>query len=180
MEKMRTERLTIRRFTPEDWKGLHEYLSLEEVVKYEPYHTYSLEECKEEAIYRSRNEAFLAVCLTENNKLIGNIYFEQQEPKEFMTWEIGYVFNPAYYGKGYATEACIKILQYAFENLSAHRIIGMCNPENVASWKVLERLGMRREGHFLKNVYFKRTPEGSPIWIDSYQYAVLAKEWPNQ
>lgn len=177
MEKMNTERLTIRRFTPEDWKDLHEYLTLEEVVKYEPYNAYSLEECKEEALKRSRNEAFWAVCLTENNKLIGNLYFEQQEPKEFMTWEIGYVFNPAYYGKGYATEACIKMLHYAFESLGARRVIGCCNPENEASWRLLERLSMRREGHFLKHVYFKKTPEGNPIWHDGYHYAILAEEW---
>ncbi|MBZ9637593.1 GNAT family N-acetyltransferase [Clostridium sp. FP1] len=46
----------------------------------------------------------------ENNKLIGNVYFQQQEPKEFLTWEIGYVLNPEYYGNGYATEECKRVL----------------------------------------------------------------------
>src|SRR5690242_13999477 len=100
---LESERLIIRRFSGDDWQDLHEYLSKEDVVKYEPYDIFSEEESKLEAVRRSQNDAFWAVCLKESNKLIGNIYFQQQEPKEFLTWEIGYVFNPEFCGKGYAT-----------------------------------------------------------------------------
>lgn len=176
---LETERLILRKFSPNDWKDLYEYLSQETVVKYEPYNIYTEEQCKEEAIYRSKEDAFWAVCLKENNKLIGNLYFQQQEPKEFATWEIGYVFNPIYYGKGYAAESCKKVSDYAFNKLKAHRIIAMCNPENIASWKLLERLNMRREGYLQKNVFFKYDGERKPIWNDTYEYAVLADEWLN-
>lgn len=88
---METERLIIRRFKAEDWKDLFEYLSQESVVKYEPYDIYNEDASRQEAINRSGNDAFWAVCLKENNKLIGNIYFQQQQPKEFLTWEIGYI-----------------------------------------------------------------------------------------
>lgn len=174
---METERLIIRKFKVDDWKDLYEYLSKENTVKFEPYDIYSEDECKIEAVNRSKNEAFWAVCLKENNKLIGNIYFQQQEPKAFMTWEIGYVFNPKFWHKGYATEATKRIMQYGFEQLGVRRIIAKCNPENSASPKLLERLSMRREGHFKKPAYFKKTIDGKPIWHDCYQYAMLDEEW---
>lgn len=174
---MESERLKLRRFSSDDWQDLHEYLSQEEVIKYEPYNVLSAGECKELAISRSKNDDFWAVCLKENNKLIGNIYFHQQEPIEFMTWTLGYVFNPLYYGNGYATEACLSVLHYGFEEMGAHRVTAKCNTENVASWKLLERLSMRREGHFLKPASFKKTSDGKPIWHDAYQYSILEEEW---
>lgn len=172
-----SERLIIRRFCKEDWKDLFEYLSVEAVVKYEPYGVFTEEACMKEAVNRSENEAFWAVCLKENNKLIGNLYFNRREPKAFMTWEIGYVFNPLYYGKGYATEACRVIMKYAFEEEGAHRIMARCNPENSASWRLMERLSMRREGYFRKIAFFKSTPEGKPIWHDAYEYSILEEEF---
>lgn len=174
---LETERLVIRKFNCDDWKDLYEYLSQETVVKYEPYDVFSEEECKQEALSRSNNNAFWAVCLKGNDKLIGNLYFQQQEPKEFLTWKIGYVFNPVYYGKGYATEACKRILKYGFEELGVHRIIGKCNPENTASWKLLERLSMQREGFFRKPAFFRKTNDGKPIWHNAYQYSILEEEF---
>ena len=137
---METERLIIRKFKIDDWEDLYEYLSQEMVVKYEPYDIRTQDESKQEAIKRSQQDVFWAVCLKENNKLIGNLYFEQQDPKKFFTWELGYVFNFEYWGKGYATEACKMILDYGFKQLKARRIIAMCNPLNTASWKLMERL----------------------------------------
>ncbi len=113
----------------------------------------------------------------KNNKLIGNVYFAQQEPKDFLTWELGYVFNSFYHGKGYATEACKRIIEFGFIELAARRIVAMCNPENIASWKLMERLNMRREGHLLKNIYFKKDVKGKPIWNDTYEYAILSDEY---
>lgn len=174
---LETERLKLRRFSPDDWEDLYEYLSLEEVVKFEPYDVYTKEQSKEEAMNRSQQEAFWAVCLKSENKLIGNVYFNQQEPKDFYTWEIGYVFNPSYYGKGYATESCKRILEYGFKEQKARRIVAMCNPENKPSWRLLERLNMRREGHLRENIYFKCNENGEPIWNDTYEYAILSDEW---
>lgn len=176
---METERLIIRKFIPDDWEDLYDYLSKESVVKYEPYEVYDEDDCKKEAIYRAKQDAFWAVCLKENNKLIGNIYFQQQEPQEFLTWEIGYVFNPLYYNKGYATESSKRILQYGFEQLKARRIVAMCNPENTPSWKLLERLNMRREGHLIKNIFFKCDEKRNPLWNDTFEYAMLVEEWLN-
>lgn len=179
MTELHTDRLYVRRFLPEDWSDLYEYLSKPEVVRYEPYEAYTVEDCVEAAKERSTEEKnrFWAVCLNETNKMIGHLYFSQEEPEEFNTWELGYVFNPAFYGQGYATEACECILKYGFEEKRAHRIIAGVNVINKASWRVLERLKMRREGHSLQNVFFKRNEKGEPIWNDSYQYGILFSEY---
>ena len=177
MQQIETERLIIRRFKEEDWKDLYEYLSDEEVVRYEPYQTFSVEEAQREVKGRAESPNFFAVCLKKNNKLIGNVYFAKQE---FKTWEIGYVFNRVYQGKGYATEAAKAVIEYGFEMRGARRIIAMCNPLNMASWRLLERLGMRREGHLRQNIYFKKDEQGNPIWSDTYEYAILKEEYSKQ
>ena len=171
---METERLVIRKFCPDDWKDLYEYLSQRETVKYEPYDVFTEEESKQEASRRSEDDAFWAVCLASSGKLIGNIYLAEQD---FRTWALGYVFNNDFLGHGYATEAARTLIDYAFDKKHAHRIVGMCNPLNERSWKLMERLGMRREGVLLQNVHFKTDEQGFPIWQDTYEYAVLRTEW---
>ena len=174
---LETARLIIRRFQPDDWQDLHDYLSDPAVVLYEPYEVYSVEESQREAIQRAQNEAFWAVCLKESGKLVGNLYLERQA---FDAWELGYVFNRHFQGKGYAIEAARKLVDYAFGDLGARRIIAMCDPRNAHSWRLLERLGMRREGHFLQTGYFKTNAQGDPLWHDTYAYALLASEWPDK
>lgn len=173
---LETDRLSIRRFRAGDWQDLFAYLSLPEIVKYEPYDVFTEDACREEAARRAGDPAFWAVCLTDDT-LIGNVYFQQREPADFKTWEIGYVFNPAYHGQGYATESCRRIMEYGFTKLNAHRIVAGCNAENSSSWRLLERLYMRREGHLLKSLYFKTDGQGNPIWVDTYKYAILSDEW---
>jgi len=171
---METERLLIRRFTPDDWPGLHAYLSQESVVKYEPYGVFTEEASKREAARRSEDHSFWAVCLKDGGKLIDNIYLGKQA---FDTWELGYVFNADYQGRGHATEAARALLSDAFAHHGARRAIAMCNPLNEPSWRLLERLGFRREGHLIQNIYFKKDSAGNPIWADTYEYGLLACEW---
>lgn len=174
MKQIETERLIIRSFREDDWKDLYEYLSNENVVRFEPYGVFTEEDCRREAVHRSGNQAFRAVCLKDSHKLIGNLYFEAME---FNTWELGYVFNGKYHHQGYAAESARALINYAFTELSARRIIAMCNPENTPSWKLLESLNFRREGHLIQNIYFKKDSQDRPIWLDTYEYGILATEW---
>lgn len=176
MKELETKRLIIREFKAEDWKELYEYLSDEEVLKFEPYKPFSEEACKEEALRRTTDSSFLAVCLKDNNKLIGNVYFAE---RDFDAWEIGYVFNSAYQKNGYATESCIRVIDYAFKELNARRITAHCDPKNPNSWKLLERLKMRREGCLKENIYFFKDENDQPIWKDTYEYGILKTEWIN-
>jgi len=171
-----TKRLKIRYFEESDNQDLHEYLSDERVVRYEPYGTYTLEEAREEAKRRTDDPVFLAVAL-ESGKVIGNLYFSK---RDFEAYELGYVFNYDFWGKGYATESCEALIKYAFENLNVHRIIATCNPRNENSWRLLERLAFRREGTLKQNIYFNTDEKGNPIWQDTYLYGLLKEECQNR
>ncbi|MBB5197734.1 GNAT family N-acetyltransferase [Anaerocolumna cellulosilytica] len=174
MENIITERLIIRRFLKTDWQDLYEYLSDPEVVYFEPYEVYTQEQAMEEAIRRIDHTSFFAVCLKDSQKLIGNLYFNRGD---FDTWELGYVFNRTFQKQGYAMESATALINHAFSCLGARRIIARCSTKNVSSWRLLERLRLRREGMFLQNVYFKTKPNGEPDWFDSYSYAILKEEW---
>lgn len=168
-----TDRLIIRKFRPDDYRELYAYLSKENVVRYEPYEPYTLEQARREAEYRSNSEDFFAVTL-KGGGLIGNLYLS---PREFECMELGYVFDTKWQMSGYATESARAILDYGFVTLGTHRIKAECNPKNTRSIKMMERLGMRREGEFRQNVYFKKDADGNPIWQDTVQYAILKSEW---
>lgn len=169
-----TDRLVIRRFCAEDCYDLHEYLSDPDVVFYEPYCVFTLEESKSEAVRRSHDTDFWAVCLKEGGKLIGNLYLSKQD---FDTFELGFVFSKHYQGQGYAFESAGALINDTFLNQEARRIIAMCNPENEKSWHLIERLGLRREGCLKRNIYFKTDSKGQPIWVDTYLYGILRDEW---
>lgn len=171
---MELDRLIIRRFKETDWEDLYEYLSDEEVVRFEPYEIFSKEAAKEEAVRRVNDCDFYAVCLKEDGKLIGNLYLGKCD---FNTFELGYVFNKKYHKKGYAYESGRALIDDAFRNQGARRVIAMCSTNNISSWKLLERLKMRREGLLLQNVSFKKDSSGEPIWFDTYEYAILKSEW---
>ena len=86
--------------------------------------------------------------------------------------DLGYMIDPAHAGKGYATDIAAGLLDLAFRELRLHRVTAGCFADNVASWKVMERLGMRREEHSVKDAW-----HGELGWVDGYTYAILADEW---
>jgi RimJ/RimL family protein N-acetyltransferase len=85
--------------------------------------------------------------------------------------EVGYVFHPDYSGRGYATEAATEMVRLGFDKLDLHRIVGILDARNTGSARVLERLGMRREAHHVRNEFVKGE------WCDEVIYAILAEEW---
>jgi [ribosomal protein S5]-alanine N-acetyltransferase len=174
---LETERLLVRTFAPDDWRDLREYVTLPQVTKYDYDYPSSDEELQDVVDYFAETPGYWAVCLKATGKLIGHVTCTRKALEALRTWELGYIFNPAFYGQGYATEACRRVLQYAFEELDAHRVEAACDPRNAPSWRLLERLGMRREAHRLKAGFLRTTPEGEPIWIDSYEYAMLGEGW---
>ena len=171
-----TLRLVIRQFQEQDYPSLFEYLSNPVIYQFEPGEPISLEKAKELTLERAQGTNFWAVIRKGDQKMVGHLYFEQIEPKEYLTWELGYIFNPAIHNQGYATESDDGLVRFGFTHLGIHRVIAHCNPENIASWKVLEKIGMKREGFFRKNVFFRTNPDGSPIWIDTYEYAILKND----
>lgn len=169
---METQRLILRRFRKEDIQDLYEYLSDEEVLRFEPYRPMDMQAVEENLNWRISTEEMIAVELKATRKLIGNVYLGK---RDFEALEIGYAFNRQFWGQGYATESCEALLKQAFSN-GVHRIYAECDPQNVASWKLLEKLCFRREAHLRKNIYFWKDSKNDPIWKDTYVYARLNKE----
>ena len=112
----------------------------------------------------------VAIELKATGTLIGDCYFTMNAPDHRQA-EIGFTLSREYQGYGYATEAVSCFLNYAFCAFDLHRIIAITDCENMASVALLERLGMRREGHFIQNIWFKGK------WGDEYLYAILKEEW---
>jgi RimJ/RimL family protein N-acetyltransferase len=174
---IQTSRLIIRAFSPQDAQDLFEYLSDPMVYVYEVGEPINLKQAYTYASDMASNEHFWAVELKSEHKVIGQLYFSQQEPHHLMTWELGYRMSPKYQQQGYGSEAAAALVQYGFEQLSMHRVVAHCNPKNVASWKLLEKIGFHREGLLRKNIYFRKDEAGNPLWWDSYAYARLEKKF---
>ena len=86
--------------------------------------------------------------------------------------ELGWTIHPAHAGLGYATEAVAELVRICFEDLGLRRVVALCFADNVPSWKLMERLGMRREEHTVRDSLHR-----SGEWLDGYGYALLAEEW---
>jgi RimJ/RimL family protein N-acetyltransferase len=87
--------------------------------------------------------------------------------------EIGWALDPAYQGRGLAFEAARRLLALCFEDLRVHRVTAICFADNVASWRMMEKLGMRREAHTVQDSLHRERG-----WLDGFTYALLAGEWP--
>ncbi|KON85499.1 acetyltransferase [Sporosarcina globispora] len=167
--RINTERVIVRKFKAEDWNAVYEYTSNPEVMKYIPGGVFT-EEAAKEFIRKNIGKAeHFPVVLKDGEVLIGHIAFHKYFGDH--TYEIGWVFNPKFYNKGYASEAAYAVLKYGFEELGLHRIIATCQPENPPSYRVMENISMRREGVFKKCI-----PHGDEWW-DEYYYAILKEEW---
>lgn len=137
-----TERLILRRFREKDLDDLYEYLSDEEVVRFEPYRPMSLDEVRENLSWRIGAEEMIAVEDKATGKLLGNLYLAREE---FETMELGYVFARAFWGKGYAKESCAALIDLCFQE-GVHRIIAHCDPLNPppgTCWKPSASVGRR-------------------------------------
>lgn len=170
-----TERLILRNFVETDIEDYYEYMSKKSTARYEDFEPLTFEECLRSIENRIPHDYAMAVVLKDSGKLIGDVNFSEED--ENGTYEIGYDFNDVFWGMGYATEACITMLNHLFCNVGARRVYAECNDDNYASIRLLERIGMRQEGHFLEDVTFKKDSNGNPIYVNSFLYAILKKEW---
>ncbi len=173
-----TKRLKLRPLAMSDLDDVYEYHRQPEVVRYMYWEPKTRLETKAKLEQNMTHMQFtgegsslvLAVELPELKTVIGEMTLFWRSEKH-QQGELGCVFNPAYHGRGYATEAAAAILSLGFDYLDLHRIYGRCDARNVGSYKLMERLGMRREAHFIHNEIFKGE------WGDEMIYAILQDEW---
>lgn len=168
---LETPRLRLRAMIPSDAPAVFAYMSDPHVTAFLPEGTLD-EKASHAFVQQHSGEDAKDVAVVEkaNGQMIGHMAFHPWFG--LATYEIGWAFSRGAQGKGYATEAANALLTYSFETLKAHRVIATCQPENTASWRVAEKLGMRREAHFRSALY-----QPSGVWWDEYFYAVLAEEY---
>ena len=177
-----TNRLILRPFEKTDAADLFEYLKKPTVNCFACMKIDSVKQAEEQVRERMKDELYLAITLKETGKVIGEIFShpESADPEKdapLDTYSPCWMLNEAYYGKGYGYEAAKAYLDYLFEDKGARRIYAYTEDYNVASRRVCEKLGMRKEGLFLDFVSFIDDEDGNPIYENTYQYAILKREW---
>ncbi|WP_026422503.1 GNAT family N-acetyltransferase [Actinokineospora inagensis] len=173
-----TRRLVLRLFTADDLDALWRIQSREDVTRYLYWGPRTRQEVEEAladrlswtAVDLEHHRLVLAVTLAATGELLGDVGLHLVS-QEHRTVELGYIFHPDHAGRGYATESAREMLRVAFEDLGMHRVIARLDGANTASAGVAERLGMRREAHFVRNEYVRGR------WTDELVYALLADEW---
>ena len=173
-----TERLCLRAYREDDLENMFRLRSNPDVVKF-LYGEPMIREEAPEALARHMtaprfdadgDELKLAVERRSDGAYLGNLKL-QILSIEHLQGEIGYVFDPLYHGKGYAREAATAALDLGFRHFGMRRISGHCDARNTASWRLMQKLGMRREAHFRESEFFKGA------WAEDFIYAILAREW---
>jgi RimJ/RimL family protein N-acetyltransferase len=175
-----TPRLILREFGDNDADAVHAYARDPEVVRHLDWGPNTPEDTAGFlAVARTARDAVprtahhLAIVLKVGGQLIGGCRIEIRSAVNG-NGDVGYVLARQAWNRGYATEVTRALLGFGFERLALHRIWATCDVENVASARVLEKVGMHREGHLRENV--RRKGE----WRDSYLYALLAPEWASE
>ncbi len=171
-----TERLIIRPIKIEDANEIFNYRSDEEVNKYQGWIPTTVDDVAAfiSKVPKQINEPEtwyqLVIIEKETETLIGDlgIHFFGKENKQA---EIGCTLNKKFQQKGFATEAIKNVIDYLFQTLNKHRVIASVDPNNKSSIQLIERLGFRKEAHFIESFYMKGK------WIDDVIYAMLKKEW---
>ena len=175
---IRTPRLLLRRFAEDDVDALLVFQSDPQAVRYVPYPprdraavATALERKRAGTVWRKDGDLIeLAVTLADDGTLIGDVLLGLRSV-EHQTVEVGYIFAPAHGGRGYATEAVRALLDLAFGELGARRVVARVDDRTTSSRRLLERLGVRLEAHLIENEWIKGE------LTSEVDYAVLAREW---
>jgi RimJ/RimL family protein N-acetyltransferase len=175
---IRTERLLLRPLTLGDVDALLAYRSRPDVCRYLPFEPMDrqviLDRLAEQwavtALTDEGQSLTLGVELAETGELVGDVILFWHS-RFHRGGELGYVFDPRFAGRGYATEASNAVLRLAFDDLGLHRVIARLDERNEASARLARRLGMRQEARLVDNEIFKGE------WSTELDFAVLAGEW---
>jgi len=173
-----TQRLILRSFVVDDLQLFCDYRSDPKIAQYQSWNTpCTLDQAKK--FFSEMNDLqpgipgeWYQIAFERKNVpgIIGDCAFQVFQ-NDSQQAEIGFTIAREFQNLGYATEAITGLLDYLFSNLNLHRIIAICDIDNRPSVQLLEKLGMRREGYFIENTWFKGT------WSNEFLYAILEREW---
>lgn len=170
-----SQRLILRRFNENDLEPFLAYLNDPHVARYQSWESYTEQQARDVIEQQKTLVPGLqgkwftfALELKETGTLIGHVALKMLDDQQA---EIGFTMARSFHGKGLAFEAATSVIDYVFTKLKLHRVVAITDCENERSVALLGRLGMRREGHFLQNIWFKGQ------WGSEYLYAILREEW---
>jgi len=173
-----TERLVVREFVAADVEPFSCYRALEEVAAFQGWSDYShrdglaLFERMQEVGFGTAGHWFqAAVVPREGGPLLGDLALHFVDEQQV---EIGFTLAPRFQRRGHGTEAVTGCLTFLFDQLGKHRVSATTDVDNHAAWRLLERVGFRREAHFVDSIWFKGA------WGSEYLYAILAREWASR
>jgi RimJ/RimL family protein N-acetyltransferase len=173
---VRTDRLTLRPATADDADGIWE-------VRRRPGVDEWLTRAVGErdafvALFRDPGRLAVTLVIELDGRIIGDLMLKVEDswvqdhaevPRQGL---LGWVLDPEHSGQGYATEAVAGLIRLSFEQLGLRRVRATCFADNEPSWRLMERLGMRREEHSVRDAWHR-----SRGWLDGFTYALLADEW---
>jgi RimJ/RimL family protein N-acetyltransferase len=172
-----TERLILREFNEDDWQDLHAIESDPEVARYQSFEPRTPAEAMayvKQTMATARKEPRrtydLAVVERASGSLVGRCGLSVTNA-DLRDADVWYTLHRSFWGRGYMPEALRCLVDFGFKKLRLHRIWADCDPFNRASYRVLEKIGMRREAHLRENAWVKGA------WVDSLIYAILDREW---
>ncbi len=175
---VRTHRLAIRPARLGDSEALWAYRRLDEVSRWLTYQP--ADRADWESLISEPKRLATTLVIERGEQVVGDLYLkvedgwaqrEVEERGRGVQAEIGWCLDPAHTGHGYATEAAAALLRICFADLGLRRVVANAFAANEPSWRLMERLGMRREAHFVHNEIFKGA------WGDELVYAMLEDEW---
>lgn len=176
--RIETQRLVIRNFSDRDASAYFQLLSHPEVHCFISEKIDSIEQAKQQIEHKKTLDdgSELAVALKDTDELIGTLFGVWEKDTFCVCWN----FLAAYGKKGYAYESAKAYLDFLFNRMGARRIYAYVEDDNLSSQHLCQKLGMRLEGIFKEFVSFINQPDGSPLYENTMQFAILKKEWENQ
>jgi len=178
-DRLLTPRLVLRRFTSADASRLAAYRSMPEVARFQGWDApYPAERAEAFVAWLSEHHPdepgeWYQVAIAERedpDRLIGDCGIRPRADEPAIV-DIGFTLDPSVHGRGYATEAIGEMVRYLFEDRRKHKACADCDARNEASWRLMERLGFRREGT-LRESY-----RDGDTWANEHLYGLLAADW---
>ena len=175
--ELATPRLILREFRQSDFDAVREYDCDPEVLRYERDYTPTesqtqamLDRVLQDIVQTPRTHYRFAITLRPEDVNRGRISLTLNNAS-IREYEIGWTLHRRYWGQGYATEAAREVMDFAFIMLKAHRVVAFCHAENRPSARVMEKLGMQREGCIRETVWL------NDAWHDELVYSILEQEF---
>ena len=172
---LETKNFVLRAFESKDLKHFAAYRANPTIARFQSWSDYTYKD----ALHFFQNTNYsnfggvgnwyqLAIANKQSDVLIGDLAVHFVDDQQV---EIGFTVSPEFQGKGVAIESIKALLNFLFLELKKHRVIAITDTENTPLCRLLEKLGFRKEAHYVKNIFFKGA------WGDEFLYAILGSEY---